>query len=70
MHTHMMSSNFLICVYICVCVYECILIHPLICDFPGGASGKESTCPCRRLKRCEFDLWVGKIPGGGHGSPL
>ena len=30
--------------------------------FPGGASGKESTCQCRRCKRCEFDPWVGKIP--------
>ena len=30
--------------------------------FPGGASGKEPTCQCRRLKRCRFHLWVGKIP--------
>ena len=30
--------------------------------FPGGASGKEPTCQCRRHKRCEFDPWVGKIP--------
>ena len=27
---------------------------------PGGASGKEPSCPCRRCKRCEFDPWVGK----------
>ena len=26
--------------------------------FPSVASGKESTCQC---KRCGFDLWVGKI---------
>ena len=26
--------------------------------FPGGAGGKESTCQCRRCKRCGFDLWV------------
>ena len=25
-------------------------------------SSKESACPCRRCKRCGFDLWVGKIP--------
>ena len=31
-------------------------------DFPGGASGKEPTCQCRRHKRCRFDPWVGKIP--------
>ena len=29
--------------------------------FPGGASGKESTCQCRRLKRPGFDPWIGKI---------
>ena len=36
--------------------------------FPGGASGKEPTCSCRRHKRLGFDLWVGKIPGGGSGT--
>ena len=30
--------------------------------FPGGATGKESTCQCRKHKRCRFDPWVGKIP--------
>ena len=30
--------------------------------FPGGASGKEPACQCRRHKRCRFDPWVGKIP--------
>ena len=30
--------------------------------FPGGASGKEFTCQCRRHKRCGFDPWVKKIP--------
>ena len=30
--------------------------------FPGGASAKEPACQCRRLKRCEFDPWVGRIP--------
>ena len=29
--------------------------------FPDGASGKESTCPCRRSKRLRFNPWVGKI---------
>ena len=33
-----------------------------ILGFPGGASGKESTCQRRRCKRCGFDPWVGKIP--------
>ena len=30
--------------------------------FPGGTSGKEPACQCRRLKRPGFDPWVGKIP--------
>ena len=30
--------------------------------FPGGASGKELTCQCRKLKRCWQAPWVGKIP--------
>ena len=29
--------------------------------FPGGTSGKEPTCQCRRCKRCGFDPWVRKI---------
>ena len=34
-------------------------------DFPGGTSGKEPTCQCRRPYRCEFDPWVEKIPWKG-----
>ena len=30
--------------------------------FPGGASGKEPTCQCRRHKRFRFDPWIQKIP--------
>ena len=29
---------------------------------PGGTSGKEPTCQCRRCKRLGFDPWVRKIP--------
>ena len=35
---------------------------PCCLGFPGGTSGEEPACQCRRHKRCEFDLWVGKIP--------
>ena len=31
-------------------------------SFPGGASGKELACQCRRCKRPRFDPWAGKIP--------
>ena len=30
--------------------------------FPGGASGKEPACQCRRRKRRGFNPWVGKMP--------
>ena len=30
-------------------------------DFPGGTSGKEPTCQCRRHKRQELDPWMRKI---------
>ena len=29
---------------------------------PGGNSGKEPFCQCRRQKKCGFGPWVGKIP--------
>ena len=51
-----------------------------VSGFQSGASGKEPTYQCRRLKRCGFDLWVRKIswrrkwqltlvflPGESHG---
>ena len=30
--------------------------------FPGGTSGKEPFCQCRRYKRLGFNPWIGKIP--------
>jgi len=30
--------------------------------FPGGASGEEPACQCRRCKTHRFHPWVGKIP--------
>ena len=32
--------------------------------FPGGTTGKESICQCRRCKRQGFDPWVRKKPWG------
>ena len=34
----------------------------MLVGFPGGTSGKESACECRRHKRHGFDPWVRKIP--------
>ena len=31
-------------------------------SIPKWHSGKESSCPCRRHKRCRFDPWAGKVP--------
>jgi len=30
--------------------------------FPGGASGKELSCQCKRHKSHRFNPWVRKIP--------
>ena len=38
--------------------------------FPGGTSDKEPAGQYRRLRKCRFDPWVGRSPGGGHGTPL
>ena len=38
--------------------------------FPGGTSGKEPACQCRRRKRCGLDPWVGKIPWRRAWQPL
>ena len=38
--------------------------------FPGGASGKEPACQCRRLKDAGLIPGLGRSPGGGHGNSL
>ena len=42
--------------------HSCLAVVEMSMGFPGGASGKEPTCQCRRHKRLRFDLWVRKIP--------
>ena len=65
-----------VCVCVCVCVYIYIYIytHTHTWGFPRGASEKESTCQCRRYKKCGFHSTfhprVRKIPGAGNGNPL
>ena len=39
-------------------------------SFPAGASGKESTCQCRRCQRRGFNPWVRKISLVGNGNLL
>ena len=31
---------------------------------------KNLTCQCRKHKRCKFDPWLARSPGGGNGNPL
>ena len=39
------------------------MLHSMVhLGFPGGASGKETACQCRRQKRRWFDPWVREIP--------
>ena len=47
-----------------------IRLFILLGGFPGGASGKESTCHCRRHKRSGLIPGLGTSPGGGNGNPL
>ena len=45
-------------------------LSPPIWGFPGGASGKESACQCRRHKRCGFNLRARKIPWNRKWQPV
>ena len=43
--------------------------HFLCQSVTAICSAKESTCQCRRHKRCGFNPWVEKIPGGRKWKP-
>ena len=42
-----------------VCVFQLNMQLP---GFPGGASGKEPACQCRKCKGYRLDPWIQKIP--------
>ena len=46
------------------CQKENLTSKTLRMGFPGGASGKEPTCQCRRQKRCSLIPGSGRAPGG------
>ena len=55
---HWRKSTIYLHIYnIHVCMYVYIFM-----GFPGGVSGKEPTCQCRRCKNHGFDPWIRKIP--------
>ena len=56
-HFHLATKT---TIYLSTLYFMVITIRVL--SFLGCASGKESACQCRRLKRCRFDPWIGKIP--------
>ena len=37
-------------------------LNVYLLGFPGGSSGKESACQCRRRKRRRFTPWIGTLP--------
>ena len=39
-------------------------------DFSSGSASKESTCPCRRYRRCRFDPWVRRSPWSRKWQPI
>ena len=52
----------------CTIIMDCLFFFPL--GLPRWLSGKESSCQCRRCKRCGFDPWVGKIPWRRKWKPI
>ena len=74
-HNEIGTSSFLsLCSHNYIIIFNYIYTHThthIHTYFPGGTSGKEPTCRCRKNKRLEFDPWVRKIPWRrGHGNPL
>ena len=60
-------------IYINIYIYIYTHIHSFLYiykGFPGGASGKELACQCRRCERHEFNPWLRRVPREGHGNPL
>ena len=55
---------------LCIIRLVCIVVWQKL-DFPGGVSGKESTCQCRRHERDSGSIpGLGRSPGVGNGNPL
>ena len=63
---HSVSLLYLLNFLSCAC-YPPLYTH---WSFPGGTSGKLSTCQCRRHNRLEFDPWVRKIPWSRKWQPM
>ena len=55
--------------HVCFCV-PISSFYKDIRGFPGGASGKEFACQCRRHRDVSSIPGSGRSPGGGHGNPF
>ena len=65
------SCSKVICILYSVCLYYQFDTQPhLIVGFPGGASGKDTVCLCRRHRNVGSIPGLGRSPGEGHGNPL
>ena len=58
-----MQSKYTYLVSMKMFVLILLILHysPEVRGFPGGASGEEPVCQCRRHKRSGFNPWVRKI---------
>ena len=63
-----LSIMFSRCILVVASIGTLFLLLPN--NIPGGASGKEYTCQCRRWKRHRFDPWVGKSPWIGNDTSI
>jgi len=66
----MFNKYILFFLYVCTCYETYDQYLYLINRLPGGFSGKEHACQCRRHKRHGFDPWVREIHEGGHSNTL
>ena len=59
------------CSFILQCYFQFFKEHPYcFLGFPGGASGKEPACQCRRHKKHGFNPWVRKVPWRRATTPV
>ena len=60
------STNMILTARVTGWLFKNIYVNDLILSstacFPGGASGKEPACQCKRRKSHRFEPWIGKIP--------
>ena len=45
------------------------MLHLVVIIFHRWSSGEESTCQCKRHRKCRFDPWIGKIPWSRKWQP-